>query len=233
MKALVTSDEMRAAEAAAVERGVALPALMQLAAHGATERLLASQRPGHDRYLILAGPGNNGGDALVVAGLLRDRGAQVRLFTYHRNAPSPVDPAGIARTDLGTAQAGPTFADALGWSDVVVDGLLGIGRARPIGPDLASALAALNRMAKRPRIVALDVPTGVDADSGHVDAAALHADETITFGYVKRGLVLYPARANCGTIHLVDVGMPLVPAVLMLFIWNARPNEGRIPKPEA
>ena len=213
MKALVTSDEMRAAEAAAVERGLALPALMQMAAHGAAERLLASQVQGRDRYLILAGPGNNGGDALVVAGLLRDRGAQVRLFTYHRNAPSPVDPAGIARTDLGTAQAGPTFADALGWSDVVVDGLLGIGRARPIGPDLASALAALNGMVQRPRVVALDVPTGVDADSGHVDAAALHADETITFGYVKRGLALYPARAICGTIHLVDVGLPLVPAV--------------------
>ena len=136
MKALVTSDEMRAAEAAAVQRGLTLPALMQLAAHGAAERLLAAQQPGHDRYLMLAGPGNNGGDALVVAGLIRDRGAHVRLFTYRRNAPSPVDPPGMTRTDLGAA--GAAFVDALAWCDVVVDGLLGIGRARPIEADLAA-----------------------------------------------------------------------------------------------
>jgi NAD(P)H-hydrate epimerase len=224
MKALVSSDEMRAAEAAAVERGLVLPALMQLAAHGAAEGLLAMQQPGHNRYLVLAGPGNNGGDAMVVAGLLRDRGAQVRLFTYRRNAPSPVDPPALARTDLGAETSVQTLYEALTWCDVVVDGLLGIGRARPIEPDLATVLAALNGASHRPRVVALDVPTGVDANSGRVDAAALHADDTYTFGYVKRGLLLQPGRALCGAIHLVDVGLPLVPAVPVA-AWQPEPAD--------
>ncbi len=197
---------------------------MQLAAHGAAEGLLAAQRPGHDRYLVLAGPGNNGGDALVVAGLLRDRGAQVRLLTYRRDAPSPVDPPGMVRADLVAASAARSLADSVTWCDVLVDGVLGIGRARPIEPDLAAILTVLNQTPHRPWVVALDVPTGVDADSGRIDPAALRADETYTFGYVKRGLVLQPAATYCGAVRLVDVGLPLVPAV-RVSAWQPEPAD--------
>ncbi|MDB5075104.1 MAG: epimerase / dehydratase, partial [Chloroflexi bacterium] len=213
MRALVTPDEMRRAEADAAARGLSLPALMQMAAHGASKALLELQRPGGNRYLILAGPGNNGGDALVVAGLLRDAGALVQIITYRRNRPSDIDPEGIPRTDMADDPSGQHLRSTLDWCDVAVDGILGIGRARPIEPDLAHVLTAVNSADRRPYVVALDMPTGIDADTGRADPATLRADETLTFGYVKRGLLLYPARSFCGSITLVDIGLPQLPRV--------------------
>jgi NAD(P)H-hydrate epimerase len=110
------------------------------------------------------------------------------------------------------------------WCDVVVDGLLGIGRSRPLEPDLAAILTEMNGVRHRPRVAALDVPTGVDADSGRAEAAALRADETYTFGYVKRGLLLHPARSLCGALHLIDVGLPLIPDVRVA-TWEPEPTD--------
>jgi hydroxyethylthiazole kinase-like uncharacterized protein yjeF len=231
LRPLVSSDEMRAAEEAAARRGLSLPALMQMAAHGAAESLRAEQQPGKDRYLILAGPGNNGGDALVVAGLLRDTGARVKIFTYHRIRPSPVDPSGIPRVDLSEDLDGSRLSQAVAWCDVLVDGLLGIGRARPLEPDLASVIESINEAPRRPRVVSLDVPTGVDADTGRADSAAINADETLTFGYVKRGLLVYPGRAHCGAIRLIDVGLPAGPAVpVTAWLIEARDVAAMLPR---
>ncbi len=213
MRALVSAGEMREAEHEAATRGLSLTALMQLAARGAAQTLLASRQPGADRYLIFAGPGNNGGDALVVAGLLRDAGVSVHIVTFRRPSSSPVDPPGIPRFDLADDADGARLRAALHSCDVVVDGILGIGKARPIGADLARLLATINGAPRGIKRVALDVPTGIDADNGQTDDAAFQADDTYTFGYMKRGLLLHPARAMAGSIHLIDVGLPLVPRV--------------------
>src|SRR5262249_19700216 len=141
MRALVTAAEMRAAEEEAATRGLTSAALMQLAGRGAAKTLLEVPRTAQARYLVLAGPGNNGGDALVVAGLLHRAGASVQIITYRRKNPSPVDPpAGIPRFDTEDDQGGERLRDALIHCDVVVDGLLGTGRSRPPAPDLAKLL---------------------------------------------------------------------------------------------
>jgi NAD(P)H-hydrate epimerase len=212
MRSLVSSEEMRAAEQEAATRGLTSEALMQLAGRGAARALL--DRPGgrSARYLVLAGPGNNGGDALVVAGLLQAAGAMVQIITYKRTQPSRVDPPGVPRFESTEDPAGARLIEALQWCDVVIDGLLGTGTARPPAPDLAAILRAVNEAAGRRQVVALDLPTGVQPDNGRVYDDALHAQRTLTFGYVKRGLLLYPARAHCGVIQVIDIGLPEPPA---------------------
>lgn len=214
MRPLVTAAEMRAAEEEAATRGLTSAALMQLAGRGAALALLRGPGAAHHRYLVLAGPGNNGGDALVVAGLLHRAGAPVQIVTYRRTAPSPVDPAPtIPRFESTADPSGAQLREALARCDVVVDGLLGTGRSRPPEEDLAAVLRAA-REAPGPRhLVALDLPTGIDGDSGAADDAALRATMTLTFGYLKRGLLLHPARLHCGEIRVIDIGLPEPPAV--------------------
>jgi NAD(P)H-hydrate epimerase len=193
---LVSAAEMRAAEQEAATRGLSSAALMQLAGRGAAQALLAAPGARAARYLVLAGPGNNGGDALVVARLLAGAGAQVEIVTYRR-AQAAGDPAGIPRFASGEDTDGARLRAALAACDVLVDGILGTGRSRPPEPDLQALLRAVQEAPGRRRVVALDLPTGVDADSGAADPLTLHADETLVFGYAKRGLLLYPARAHC------------------------------------
>ncbi len=94
-----------------------------------------------------------------------------------------------------------------------MDGILGTGRARPIEPDLAAVLAEVRATANGRHIVALDLPTGVDATSGAADPNTLSAHQTVTFGYEKRGLRFSPARELAGILRLVDLGLPSAPAV--------------------
>lgn len=223
MQPLVTAAEMRAAEAEAATRGLRSQAMMAIAGHGAAMAIMAEPGASRRRYLVLAGPGNNGGDALVVASLLRRAGARVRVATYRRapdaplafplpipaDVPDEVEPRFELTADTGLAQ----FRAALLACDVAIDGILGIGRSRRPEPDLAAVLAAIDDCPRRPRVIALDLPTGVDPDSGGVDGAALSADLTLTFGYAKRGLLAYPARLHCGLLRVVDLALPIPPAV--------------------
>lgn len=212
MKAVVNAEEMRQAELESAASGLSLDALMRIAAHGASEHLL-DHWGSTSRFLILAGPGNNGGDALVMAQLLHQAGASVAVFTYRRRQTSPTDLSGLPLHALDGDADAALFAKALEEHQVLVDGVLGTGRARPIEPDLAAILASVRRVPHRPWITALDLPTGVDASTGAVDEATLAADETLTFGYVKRGLLLWPAKGYCGEVTLVDIGLPARPRV--------------------
>lgn len=224
MQPVVSAAEMRAAEVEAATRGLASPALMQLAGRGAARIIIEQQDALRHRYLVLVGPGNNGGDALVVAGLLSRAGTPVRIATFHRATgdeaakPDPPVPGAdpsipIPRFELSGDPTGERLRQELLWCDVVIDGILGTGRSRPLGPDLQAALHALRESANRPRVIALDLPTGVDTDTGAADEATPVADLTLTFGYVKRGLLVYPARAHCGQIRVVDIGLPDPPAI--------------------
>lgn len=226
MRPLVTAAEMRAAEQEAATRGLAPAALMQLAGQGAAAALLESPDGVTAHYLVLAGPGNNGGDALVVAGLLHRAGAAVRIVTWRRasgaaDTPAPTDPpaiggtldAAIPRFDTTEDGASDRLRQALLECDVLVDGLLGTGRSRPPGPDLLAVLDAINDAPSRVRVVALDLPTGIDPDTGAADPHALRAVQTLSFGYAKRGTLAYPARAHCGEIRVIEIGLPLPPAV--------------------
>ncbi|QMU79301.1 NAD(P)H-hydrate dehydratase [Streptacidiphilus sp. PB12-B1b] len=225
-----TVEQVRAAEAALMAR-VPEGTLMQRAAAGlaaACVELLTGGGPGPrsglrgSRVLVLAGSGDNGGDALYAGARLAARGVAVRAVLL---APDRAHAAGLAALLAagGTVAApGPeaepdgAAADRLaGWADLVLDGIVGIGGK---GGLRAGALpyARAARRAGVP-VVAVDLPSGVDADTGEVAGEAVRAALTVTFGTHKPGLFVDPGAQHAGAVRLVEIGIrPPVPAVEVL-----------------
>jgi hydroxyethylthiazole kinase-like uncharacterized protein yjeF len=177
------------------------------------------------RVVILAGSGDNGGDALFAGALLAARGAAVTAIAaasrLHepgaaalRAAGGTIEPAADP-APAGTAPAG-TAGDAgraLDRADLIIDGLLGIGGRG----GLREPAAALADRAGRARaggaiVVAVDLPSGVDADTGAVAGAAITADVTVTFGTWKPGLLIDPGASRAGAVELIDIGLRDLPA---------------------
>ncbi|HEU4628158.1 MAG TPA: NAD(P)H-hydrate dehydratase [Gemmatimonadaceae bacterium] len=197
---VLRADEAAAADVATIVRGVPSRALMQRA--GAAAAAEIARRHGArlpHGVLLLAGGGNNGGDAWVVARALAAVGVHCRV---HEAVAARTDDARAERElALPLVECGAP-GDGAG---VVVDGLLGTGASgRPRGA-VAEAIAHAARLrAGGAPVVALDVPSGVDATTGEADGA-LTADLTLTFGAMKRGLLV--ARAHAGRIALLDIGL--------------------------
>jgi hydroxyethylthiazole kinase-like uncharacterized protein yjeF len=152
--------------------------------------------------LVLAGPGNNGGDALEVAANLRDAGVDVTVLHLAGSAPSPETAAALERCQMD----GVTFVDAVPdrtWA-LVVDGLFGIGLTRPVTVTLPSFTCP---------VLALDVPSGLDADTGTVVDGAVHATHTITFIGDKPGLHTADGRDYAGSVRVasLDIDPALLP----------------------
>ncbi|MGY1737685.1 NAD(P)H-hydrate dehydratase [Geodermatophilus sp. SYSU D00684] len=203
MIGLSTVAEVRAAEDVLLAR-TPEGALMQRAATGlATVCLRLLGRAHGARVTVLAGGGNNGGDALFAGARLAARGARVTAVLL---TPDRAHPAGLAALRrAGGRVTGPDGPDGLDRADLVLDGIVGIGGRGGLRPD-AARLAG--RAATGPGItVAVDVPSGVDADTGAVEGAAFAAVHTVTFGAVKPGLVVGEGRGHAGTVHLVDIGL--------------------------
>ncbi|SFO96927.1 yjeF C-terminal region, hydroxyethylthiazole kinase-related/yjeF N-terminal region [Geodermatophilus dictyosporus] len=203
MIGLSTAAEVRAAEDVLLARtreGV----LMQRAATGlATVCLRLLGRAHGTRVTALAGAGNNGGDALFAGAHLAARGARVTAVLLD---PDRAHPAGLAALRrAGGRVTGPEGPDGLDRADLVLDGVVGTGGRgglRPPAARLAGRAAAGPGMT-----VAVDVPSGVDADTGAVAGEAFAALHTVTFGAVKPGLVVGDGRGCAGTVHLVDIGL--------------------------
>ncbi len=202
---------VRAAERALMEI-VPDGALMGRAAAGLASvcAALLARRPGHvygARVAVLAGPGDNGGDALYAGARLARRGAAVTAIA----AGAKVHQGGTAalRAAGGRVSGDPdAHADLINRADLIVDGLLGIGGRG----GLREPFAGLARQAARARqagatVVAVDLPSGVDADTGAVDGPAVRADVTVTFGVIKPGLLIDPGAGHAGTVELVDIGL--------------------------
>jgi hydroxyethylthiazole kinase-like uncharacterized protein yjeF len=167
------------------------------------------------RIAVLAGSGDNGGDALYAGARLARRGACVVAVT----AGDRVHEAGAAalRATGGrvTGAGDPDVPAMIGAADMVLDGLLGIGgRGGLREPYSALAgLAAAARGGTRPVVVAVDLPSGIDAGTGEVAGAAVRADVTVTFGTWKPGLLIDPGATHAGVVELVDIGLgPYLPA---------------------
>lgn len=200
-----------AAEAATLDRDAAAagtPTRVLMARAGAaaaTEIVRAFSRELADGALVLAGPGNNGGDGWVVAQALHAAGYQVRVWEM---APARPADAAAERT-LALARGIPLAADLrYDGEGVVIDALLGTGASLPLRDTaLAGVRCARSARDRGARVVAIDLPTGLDASTGehHPDGDALEADLTITFGSVKRGHLI--ARGLCGDIVVVDIGL--------------------------
>lgn len=156
------------------------------------------------RVVLLVGSGDNGGDALYAGARLARRGAGVRAVLL---APGRAHPGGLAallRAGGRVADAGGG-ADAVERADLVVDGIVGIGGKGGLRPDAVPLAEAAER--GRGVVVAVDLPSGVDADTGEVRGRALRADLTVTFGAYKPGLLIDPAREYAGAVRLVDIGL--------------------------
>ncbi|KZX20480.1 NAD(P)H-hydrate epimerase [Rathayibacter tanaceti] len=211
-----TSAQVRAAEAPHLARR---EPLMQRAAGGLARelRLILAGRRDHSApgtVLVLVGPGDNGGDALYAAAELAASGIDVTLVLAaeraHRGGLAVALDEGCARVPDGDTSA---LAAAIARSDVIVDGILGIGATEPAlrgrpREVVAAVLDALGRRAERPAIVAVDLPSGIHPDDGSVpDSTVLRADVTVTFGAIKAGLLLPPGDSYAGRVRLIDIGL--------------------------
>jgi NAD(P)H-hydrate epimerase len=200
----------RAIDAYAIEEsGVAGIALMR-AAGAAAARVVRGRFPHAQRIMVVCGSGNNGGDGFEVARLLRDRGRDVRIV---RVASRPA--AGDAATTLADAiaagitvdeRADGELAGLLTETDLVIDALLGTGAAgAPTGATERAITAILESGLP---VVALDVPSGVDASSGEAPGVAIHADATVAFHSDKLGLRVSPGRELAGRVVVAPIGIP-------------------------
>jgi hydroxyethylthiazole kinase-like uncharacterized protein yjeF len=232
-----TGTQVRAAEEPLLRAGLD-EALMQRAAHGlagAVVRLLADRgiRAYGARVVVLAGSGNNGGDALFAAAALARRGTRTTaLLTGARTHPAalaaflgaggrtvelaaegpPVVPAaetggvaGPARVPSGPAAQGGFLAEAA-VADVIIDGILGTGAQSGLREPAAAVVRQLKSL-HGPAVVACDLPSGVNADTGEVSGPVLRADLTVTFGAAKAGLLAPPGEGYAGHITVIDIGL--------------------------
>ncbi len=222
---LPDAERMRAIDRWAIdERGVPSLDLMERAGAGVTrtvERLVPD-----GPVVVVCGAGNNGGDGLVVARLLRDAGREVTVVCAGPTAKLTDD----ARANLQRLPADAPVdlaqgTNALAGARVVVDALLGTGFAGEPRGAVGEAIAAIERCAAP--VVSVDVPSGVDASTGVVAGAAVRATATVTFHAAKPGLWIHPGKAHAGEVEVLDIGIPhggphdadiglIAPAVLRL-----------------
>ena len=214
---IVTVEEMRHLEEANASQGVPTDTLMEnagLAAARETRKALGTVAG--VRILTLVGPGNNGGDGLVVARHLQRWGALVTAYLVVRSQKD--DP----KLQLALGQGVVHISDRddpdlkaldgeFARSSLVIDAVLGTGQARPLEGvvrEVMLHLGAARICRPAMTLLALDLPTGMNADTGHVDPACPRADITVTFGYPKTGHFRFPGAANLGRLEIVDIGIP-------------------------
>ena len=214
---VVTVREMRDLEAASGRRGVSADLLMENAGMACACRI--RERMGGSagrRILVLVGPGKNGSDGLVTARRLRRWGAEVCGYVV-RGRPDDDPKMADARADdvpIIDAAGDPDFGclDALlGSSELVVDAILGAGRYRPLAAGVvAQVVGRVNeaRQAGRFHTIAVDIPTGVNPDTGEADLETIEADETLALHCPKVGIANFPGAGFAGRITILDIGLP-------------------------
>src|SRR5262245_26522734 len=165
--------------------------------------------------LLLCGPGNNGGDALVTARLLTDRGLSCRTLLFARpgglrgSAAQAYEAArrlGVVVEPVRSPAAWRRLRRALAQCDLVVDGLLGTGLSRPVAGLFADVIEAVNRSGRE--VIAVDIPSGLLGDTPGIPGPAIRARHTVTFARPKVPHLLAPASGLCGVVHVADIGIP-------------------------
>lgn len=201
---LLTPRAMGAVDLAAAQSGIDTYGLMRRAGEAVAAAALRLY-PQAIRFAVLAGPGNNGGDAYVAARALSQCGASVSL--YHLTEPERLK-GDAARAFADCPVAGmPLEAYTPAPDDVVIDGLFGAGLDRPVPESVAALIGKVNALCLA--VVAADLPSGLCGRTGRVLGAAFRAAHTVTFMAPKPGHLLLPGRDLCGTMEVFDIGIPM------------------------
>ncbi len=216
---LTTSEQMRTLDRRAIgERKIPSLTLMERAAEGvcaAGLELLADCLPGKARAAVLCGCGNNGGDGIAAARLLFLAGVQTRVFlvgTYARMTPDAQEMTRrLSECGIGLEPFDPAKEEQCRWirtSALVVDALFGVGLSREIAPDApqAAAIALINQASGR--VLAVDIASGVEADSGRILGCAVRADRTVTFTLPKIGNYVGTGGSCAGEVRVHGIGIP-------------------------
>ncbi len=213
---IVTVDQMQALEEASARAGVSTDDLMEKAGLAVADRAIEQlDSPRGARVLVLVGPGNNGGDGLVAARHLHQYGARVQVYMCApRNQPDvKLDTAVERGVPVGGVENDPHLVllrRQLEARPLVIDAVLGTGRARPIEAPLKDILGIVD-VARREHgvtVLAVDLPTGLDAETGAVDPSCAGADITVALGHPKIGHITFPGASTTGRLEIVDIGIP-------------------------
>ena len=217
--ALLSVAEMGRADALAVALGVPSLALMEAAGFAVTSEIRA-RWPRPRRVRVLCGPGNNGGDGFVIARLLRAAGWPVRVSLLGDVARLRGDAAENARLWAGPIE--PLTLGALDRAELIVDALFGAGLSRPVDGIAGTVLSALAARGPAPPCVAVDVPSGLDGDSGAIRGVAAPAALTVTFFRAKPGHLLDRGPEVCGDLVVRDIGIPasVLEDIQPAAVWN-------------
>jgi NAD(P)H-hydrate epimerase len=214
---IVSAEEMRDLDRLTIEGGTPGHVLMERAGNGATKVLLDlfphMRRKGR-RALICAGKGNNGGDGFVMARLLRNRGARTDVVLFGRADEVKGDAARNLRSyrrgrtvihEVTGTEELDALVDCLQRADVIIDAIFGTGLSSEVRGVQAAAIDLINTAGVP--VFAVDIPSGLHADTGLPLGTAIQAEATATFGFAKIGQVLYPGATNCGELAVVDIGI--------------------------
>jgi ADP-dependent NAD(P)H-hydrate dehydratase / NAD(P)H-hydrate epimerase len=214
---VVTAEQMRQIDKACSKAGTPTAVLMENAGRAVAQETRGISGPIERQHIIiLAGPGNNGGDGLVAARYLYDWGATVTLYLFGKRTPDDsnlqeVKERGISCLSIGREADLDGFEENLLSATAVVDALFGTGNNRALTGVYRQALQLVGKVKENLpglKIIALDLPSGLNADTGAIDSACLFADNTVTLAFPKVGLFCPPGLERVGKLTIADIGIP-------------------------
>tara|TARA_B100001105_G_scaffold252249_1_gene243430 strand:+ start:1905 stop:3404 length:1500 start_codon:yes stop_codon:yes gene_type:complete len=203
---VLTSEQMYRADFLASKNGISSYQLMRNAGKRIAREIIKKHQKG--RVLILCGRGNNGGDGFVVARLLSARGwpVQVGILKSLKKMKDDALRASEEWEGVTFELSLPQLKKRINGCSVVVDALFGIGLNRPVKENIKGLINAINK--SEIPCVSIDIPSGIDADSGKILGTAIKANETISFFRPKLGHILFPGREYSGNLIISDIGIP-------------------------
>ena len=212
----VTAREMREIDRRTTEEfGVPGYELMERAGRAVAEKAAESVGLPPKIILVLAGKGNNGGDGLVAARYLHQKGYSVQVFLFSEGKKLKADPArnfvANAKLNIPTRVVGEHFAwetvpELFRDSDLIIDALFGVGLERDLEEPYRGLIENVNRSGRR--VVSVDIPSGLDSDTGKIHGAAIHATVTVAMGLAKKGFYEGEGPRLTGEVVVADIGFP-------------------------
>jgi NAD(P)H-hydrate epimerase len=213
MRPVVTAAEMRALDRATIDE-VGIPGLTLMETAGRAVAAAAARMVHRGHVAVVCGPGNNGGDGYVAARVLREQGLDAVVYLAAPRSAVRGDAAahlailenvgGVVRM-IDTPEALGELGDAIAGAALAIDALFGVGLARAIDGHLADVVALINHAQRR---LAVDIPSGLDADTGRALGASVAAHATVTMAALKIAHASAPGFARCGPVEVADIGIP-------------------------